>query len=79
MAGDPHDDGPHDDGPHDDGPHDDDQRRTLTNAAVLAVAALLVLAGLWLMDAMVRQSRLEDCLLAHRRNCVPVEKPADPG
>lgn len=36
-----------------------------------AVVALIIVAGigLWLAFRMIEQSRLEDCLLAHRHNC----------
>lgn len=36
-----------------------------------AIAAIIIIAGigLWLVFRMIEQSRLEDCLLAHRHNC----------
>lgn len=37
-------------------------------AAAIVVVALLV-AGYWLMSTMHRQGIVEDCLMAHRRNC----------
>ena len=47
--------------------------RDYDNSAVTwaAVVALVIIAGfgLWLVFRMVAQSRLEDCLLAHRHNC----------
>jgi uncharacterized membrane protein len=35
----------------------------------LAIALVLVAGGLLLVNRLVDQTRLEDCLLAHRRNC----------
>ncbi|MCM8734674.1 hypothetical protein M5E06_10765 [Azospirillum sp. A1-3] len=40
--------------------------------AAIAIMIVLML-GYWLMDALMRQSKTEDCLLAHRRTCGPVE------
>jgi hypothetical protein len=41
----------------------------------LVVIALLVLAALYLMQALHRKSQLEDCLMSGRRNCAPIETP----
>ncbi len=35
----------------------------------LGVAAILALGGIVLVDRLVMQNRLEDCILAHRHNC----------
>ncbi|WP_159107326.1 hypothetical protein [Azospirillum sp. B506] len=39
--------------------------------AAIAILIVLVL-GYWLMGALMQQSKIEDCLLAHRRSCGPV-------
>jgi len=39
----------------------------------LLITALLVVAGYYLMTALHEQGRLEDCLMAHRSNCAPLD------
>ena len=41
------------------------------------VLALIVLGGVWLMDEMLRISKLEDCAMAGRRNCGTVIQAPD--
>ena len=41
----------------------------------LVVIAILVVAALYLVQALHRKSRLEDCLMSGRRNCAPIETP----
>ncbi len=53
-------------------PNDDRPRMAANLGAAIAIMIVLVL-GYWLMDALMRQSKAEDCLLAHRRTCGPVE------
>ena len=54
----------------------DDDARFTTSLVGLAVALLLALIGLYLLDALSAESRLEDCMMQGRMNCVPIEKPA---
>lgn len=50
-----------------------------TNASMgLIVILLLAIAGVMLVRALREKSQLEDCLMAARRNCVPIETPARP-
>ncbi|WP_395458630.1 hypothetical protein ACHMW5_33390 [Azospirillum melinis] len=52
---------------------DDDRTRLAANVGA-AIAVMIVLGlGYWLMGALIHQSKTEDCLLAHRRNCGTVE------
>jgi hypothetical protein len=47
-----------------------------TNAAMgLIVILLLAIAGVLLVRELREKSRIEDCLLQGRRNCVPIEIP----
>ena len=39
------------------------------NLAVAAIVVVLVVLGVWLMNTMRRNGLVEDCLMAHRRNC----------
>ena len=58
------------------GDDDDYRHRMLTNAAGLAIAVLLVLAGMWLAIRIADMQKDQDCVLAGRRGCTPVEVPA---
>jgi hypothetical protein len=44
-------------------------QRDRQNLAVAVVVIVLVVAGVWLMYTMRRNGLVEDCLMAHRRNC----------
>ena len=47
-------------------------RTLLTIAACLA---LLILGCVWLLEAMHKNSILEDCFMAGRKNCSPITAP----
>jgi hypothetical protein len=53
---------------------EEDDRRT---AALMGfvVILLLAIAGVVLMREIARTTRIEDCLMAGRRNCTPIEAP----
>ena len=55
--------------------HEDADRRT---AALMgfAVILLLAIAGVILVREIGRTMRIEDCLMAGRRNCAPIETPS---
>jgi len=42
----------------------------------LIVVLVLVVAGYFLMSALRQNADLEDCLMSGRRNCAPIETPA---
>jgi hypothetical protein len=44
-------------------------QRDQQNVAVALVVLVLVLVGVWLMNTMRRNSLIEDCMMARRRNC----------
>ncbi|TMJ62396.1 MAG: hypothetical protein E6G81_02015 [Alphaproteobacteria bacterium] len=54
--------------------HEDAERRT---AALMGFVIILVLAiaGVVLVREISRTMRIEDCLMAGRHNCVPIEAP----
>ena len=56
-------------------PPDDDDARFTISLAGLAVALLLLVVGYWLVERLAAESKLEDCMMAGQRNCVPIEKP----
>jgi hypothetical protein len=47
------------------------QRRAL---AGLAIAAVLLAAGLWLTHQMTAASKMQDCLLTGRTNCNVIDR-----
>lgn len=50
---------------------EEDDRRFTTSLAGLAVALFLILIGLYVTDQLAKQSKLEDCMMAGRRDCTP--------
>ena len=42
----------------------------------LAITALIVVAGYFLLNALRDESRREDCLMSGRSNCAPLDIPA---
>ena len=59
------------------GDRDDAARRT---AALMGFIVILVLAiaGVVLVRELAKNAKLEDCLMAGRRNCAPIEVPVRP-
>ncbi len=55
----------------------DDEGRTRTNLVVAVVVVALLIGGYFLVQAAVKNARLQECLAAHHANCVPVDAPPD--
>jgi hypothetical protein len=51
----------------------DERERRTSNILLLVFFAAVVGVGIWLVNAMVDQRRLDDCLAQGRRNCAPIE------
>ena len=51
----------------------EEEDRFTKSLAGLAVALFLLVIGLWLADALARESKLEDCMLQGRMNCERIE------
>ncbi len=64
---------PRDNGPLNQDPGPDSRRPALIG---LAVVLALVVIGYFLMTALRQNANLEDCLMSGRRNCAPIEAPA---
>jgi hypothetical protein len=62
---------------HDPNDRDDDDGGGSRRGALigLVVTALLVIAGYYLMTVLRDQGKMEDCLMAGRSNCAPVDIP----
>jgi hypothetical protein len=59
-------------------PDDEDERdRRATNIFLAVFFIVITGAGLWLVNAMVAQRDIDNCLAQGRRNCAaPIEAPA---
>jgi hypothetical protein len=51
----------------------EDDHRFTTSLAGLAVALLLIVIGLYVVEGLAKQSKLEDCVLQGRADCVRVD------
>ncbi len=54
---------------------DDGEARRTAALMGLVVILVLAIAGVILVRALRREAALEDCLMAGRRNCAPIEVP----
>jgi hypothetical protein len=55
-----------------DAEHDDDRLRMRQNMAAFLVIVAIVGVGAWLMDSLHYHSRLQACVEAGHRNCLPL-------
>ncbi|MBV9551335.1 MAG: hypothetical protein JO032_00955 [Alphaproteobacteria bacterium] len=55
--------------------HRDDGNNRRGALIGLAIAALLVVAGIYLVNALRNQGKMEDCLMSGRSNCAPLDLP----
>jgi hypothetical protein len=56
----------------------EDRLRMRQNIAVLILAACIVVLGTWLIDSLRAYSRIQMCVEAGHRNCVPVDHKHQP-
>lgn len=54
--------------PPDDEPESDADRRR-ANLIILAVVALLIIGGLWVVNALIDARKAEECIESGRHNC----------
>jgi hypothetical protein len=60
-------------------PRNGDGEQTLSSrdiVVILAIIALVCVGGYFLLMNLIDVSRQEDCMLAGRRNCAPIEVPS---
>jgi hypothetical protein len=55
------------------GSEDDERDRRATNIFLLVFFVVIVGAGIWLVNAMLEQRRIDDCVAQGRRNCAPID------
>ena len=60
--------------PDDHEPTEAERRRS--NLIMLAVAVVVVVLGVYLVNWMIDQRKLQECLESGRRNCAPISTPA---
>jgi hypothetical protein len=51
------------------------ERRT-ANLVLLLLLALIVGGGYWLIDALIAQRAIDNCVAQGRGNCAPIDPPA---
>ena len=57
-------------------PHHEERDRRAANIFLLVAAVLFIGIGIWLVDAMLDARRADECMASGRRNCSPIEAPA---
>ena len=55
---------------------EDERDRRIANIFLAVFFVLIVGGGIWLVNAMVAQRDLDNCVAQGRRNCAPIEPPA---
>ena len=53
----------------------DERDRRATNIFLLVFFVVVVGTGVWLVNAMLEQRRIDDCVAQGRRNCAPIDMP----
>ena len=51
------------------------RERTVTNLAIVLVVVVLIGAGVWMANAILEMRRIQDCVMAGRRNCAQITTP----
>lgn len=54
--------------------NEEDERRR-SNLVVLAIAVVVVIVGVWLVNKLIDLRKQEECLESGRRNCAPISVP----
>jgi hypothetical protein len=55
---------------------EDEQDRRTANIFLIVFFVLIVGGGIWLVNAMLAQRDIDNCVAQGRRNCAPIETPA---
>ena len=53
-----------------------ERERRIANIVLLGFFIVLVVGGLWLVNAMVEHRAIDNCIAQGRLNCAPVETPS---
>ncbi len=57
-------------------PEETERERRMANMFLLGAAVVVVVGGIWLVNALVDARRNEECFESGRRNCNPISVPA---
>jgi hypothetical protein len=60
---------------HPDDPEPTEAERRRTNLMLLLVAVVVVVLGVYLVNWLIDQRKLQECLESGRRNCAPITIP----
>ena len=52
---------------------EDERDRRITNIFLLVFFVLVVGGGIWLVNAMIDQRQMDNCVAQGRRNCAPID------
>jgi len=63
----------------DDNGEETERERRMTNLFLLGGAIVIVVGGVWLVNALVDARKKEECFESGRRNCNPISVPARDG
>jgi hypothetical protein len=58
-------------------PEQDARDRRVANIFLLVAGAVVVGVGIWLANAMIDARRADECMATGRRNCNPIDVPAN--
>ena len=58
------------------GDDDDERDRRATNIFLLVFFVVIVASGIWLVNAMIEQRDIDNCVGQGRRNCAPIDTSA---
>lgn len=59
-----------------DSEHETERERRNTNIVIALFFVAVVGAGIWLVNALIDQRKLDNCIAQGRRNCAPIEVPS---
>jgi hypothetical protein len=57
-------------------PKTEERERGIANIVLLLAFVAVVGIGIWLVNVMFDQSKIDDCAAQGRRNCAPIDAPA---
>ena len=56
-------------------PEETPRERRVTNIMLVVFFVVLVASGIWIVDRMIEDKKLQDCVSSGRRNCAPIAVP----
>ena len=56
-------------------PEEDERDRRSANIFLLVMAVVVIGGGIWLVNALIADRDLQNCVSAGRRDCAPIQAP----